>query len=291
MKSLKEYILEAEKNKKSIGHFNISNIEGVWAIYNAAKKLSEEAGEQIPVIIGTSEGERKHFGATQIVNLVQDLRTDKDYPIFVNADHVYTIELAKESIDIGYDMVIIDFAEKSYEENLAATKEVVAYRDETDSHTLIESELGFIGGGSNFKDEIPEGVSKETMTKPKEAKTFVEITGTDLLAPSVGNIHGMVKTGNPKLDLERIAEVRKEGGVPMVLHGGSGVSDEDFVEAIKSGISVIHINTELRSAFRKGLEKGLAGSDTISPYRYMKVAQDAMQEKVEERIRLFWMMN
>lgn len=288
MKSLREYITDAEQAKKGIGHFNAANIEGVWAIYNAAKKVSEEAGEQIPVIIGTSEGERGHFGASQIVNLVQDLREDQQYPIFINADHSYSVETAKAAIDVGYDMVIIDLAEKSYEENLAATKEVVEYRNQTDQHTLIEAELGFIGAGSNVKDELPEGVGEESMTKPEEAKQFVEATALDLLAPSVGNVHGMIKSGNPALSPERVTEVREAGGVPLVLHGGSGSSDEDFVKVIKAGISVIHISTELRKAYREALDKSLAENDTLSPYKYIKPAQEAMQAKVEERIRLFW---
>ncbi len=288
MKTLIEYIHEAEKNKKGIGHFNIANIEGVWAVFNAAKAISEEAGEKIPVIIGTSEGERNHFGASQIVNLVQDLRIDQDYPIFINADHSYSTKTATAAIDAGYDMVIIDLAEQSYEENLAATKAVVDYRNQNDQHTLIEAELGFIGGGSNIKEELPEGVSEASMTNPEEAAAFVRATGLDLLAPSVGNVHGMVKSGNPKLHPERISAVRGAAGIPLVLHGGSGSSDEDFVAAIQAGISIIHISTELRVVYREALEKSLAENSTLSPYKYMEPAQQAMQKKVEQRIRLFW---
>lgn len=288
MKTLREVIADAEAQKKCIGHFNIANIEGLWAVWNAAQKVSAEAGEHIPVIIGTSEGERDHLGAQQIVNLVQDLREDNQYPIFINADHSYSVETATAAIDAGYDMVIIDLAEKGYDENLAATKAVVDYRNENDQHTLIEAELGFIGGGSNIKDEIPEGVSEASMTDPAEAKAFVEATGLDLLAPSVGNVHGMVKSGNPRLHPERISAVRESAGVPLVLHGGSGSSDEDFVAAIGAGISIIHISTELRVVYREALEKSLAENETLSPYKYMKPAQEAMQAAVEARMRLFW---
>lgn len=288
MKTLREYIADAEAQKKCIGHFNIANIEGLWAIWNAAQAVSEEVGEQIPVIIGTSEGERAHLGAQQIVNLVQDLREDRQYPIFINADHSYSVESATAAIDAGYDMVIIDLAEQSYEENLAATKAVVDYRNENDQHALIEAELGFIGGGSNIKEALPDGVSEASMTNPEEAAAFVQATGLDLLAPSVGNVHGMVKSGNPKLHPERISAVRGAAGIPLVLHGGSGSSDEDFVAAIKAGISVIHISTELRVVYREALEKSLTENKTLSPYKYMQPAQQAMQTKVAERIRLFW---
>ena len=288
MKTLREYIKNAEERKKGIGHFNTANIEGIWAIFNAALAVSEEAGEQIPVVIGTSEGERKHFGAKQMVDLVKGLRREYQYPIFINADHSYSVETATDAINVGYDMVIIDLAEKSYEENLAATKAVVEHRDAVSSQALIEAELGFIGGGSNIKEEIPEGVSEATMTNPEEAKQFVAETGLDLLAPAVGNIHGMVKAGNPELHPDRITAVREQGGIPLVLHGGSGVSDADFVKAIQAGISMIHVSTELRKIYREALEKTLAENDTISPYKYVKPAQKAMQQKVAERIRLFW---
>jgi len=288
MKTLREHIKNAEERKKGIGHFNTANIEGIWAIFNAALAVSEEAGEQIPVVIGTSEGERKHFGAKQMVDLVKGLRREYQYPIFINADHSYSVETATDAINVGYDMVIIDLAEKSYEENLAATKAVVEHRDAVSSQALIEAELGFIGGGSNIKEEIPEGVSEATMTNPEEAKQFVAETGLDLLAPAVGNIHGMIKAGNPELHPDRITAVREQGGIPLVLHGGSGVSDADFVKAIQAGISMIHVSTELRKIYREALEKTLAENDTISPYKYVKPAQKAMQQKVAERIRLFW---
>ena len=288
MKTLREYIADAEARKKCIGHFNIANIEGLWAVWEAAQAASAEAGELIPVIIGTSEGERNHFGIQQVVNLVQDLREDNQYPIFINADHSYSVETATTAIDAGYDMVIIDLAEKSYEENLAATKKVVDYRNQNNQHTLIEAELGYIGGGSNIKDEVPEGVSEESMTDPLEAKQFVAETGLDLLAPSVGNVHGMVTSGHPALHPEHISMVRHQAGIPLVLHGGSGSSDDDFRKAIAAGISIIHISTELRVAYRTALEKSLVENESLSPYKYLKPAQKAMQDAVLGRIRLFW---
>lgn len=288
MKTLRDAIADAEARKKCIGHFNVANIEGIWAVFDAAQNVSAEAGEPIPVIIGTSEGERGHFGAQQMVNLIHNLRDHYHYPIYINADHSYSLGTAKAAIDVGYDMVIIDLADKSYEENLTATKEIVDYRNQHGPNTLVEAELGFIGGGSNIKDEIPEGISEATMTDPAEAKAFVEATQLDLLAPSVGNVHGMVKSGNPALNPERVTAVRQAAGIPLVLHGGSGSSDADFTAVIQAGISVIHISTELRVAFRTALEKSLAENDTLSPYKYMKPAQLAMQAKVEERIRLFW---
>ena len=140
-------------------------------------------------------------------------------------------------------------------------------------------------------DGIPEGVSidESVLTKPEDAKMFVEATGVDLLAPAVGNLHGMIKGGrNPRIDIERVKEIREAAGVPLVLHGGSGISDEDFVEAIRSGISLIHINTEIRVAYKEGLQASLAAHpEEIAPYRILKPAQEAVQKTVEARLRLY----
>ena len=288
MKTLKQYLIDAQKNKRAIAHFNVANSDMLMAVFSAALEVSEEAGEKIPVVIGVSEGERDSFGVTQIVDYIASLKNEHDYPIFLNADHTYSVERTCEAIDAGFDMVIYDGAKISHEENLENTKQVVAYRNEVNPECLVEAEFGFIGSGSSLKDSIPEGVSEETMTKPKEAKDFVDASGVEVLAPSVGNLHGMVKTGNPALNPERVSAIWEATQTPLVLHGGSGSTDEDFVKVIKAGISLIHISTELRIAFRKSIEESFAANDTLAPYRYFKEAKTAVQEKAAQRIRLFW---
>ena len=278
MKTLKEYILEAEERKVALGHFNISNIEGFWAVVNAAKKLS------VPVIIGVSEGERDFLGIPQAKALVESVKTDS-FPIFLNADHTYSFERAKEVIDAGYDSVIIDEADKAFDENFKITKDVVDYARKVKPGMLVEGELGFIGRSSKILDEVPEGIS---MTEPSEASEFVQKTGIDLFAPAVGNIHGMVKGGEPKLNIQRIKEIKEVVKVPLVLHGASGNTDDEIREAIKAGISMIHINTELRVAYRAGLEKGLSENPSeISPYKYLKDSVKEMQVVVEKKLVLF----
>ncbi|MDD3662391.1 MAG: class II fructose-bisphosphate aldolase family protein [Candidatus Pacebacteria bacterium] len=292
MKSLREYIKLADEKRVAIGHFNISNIEGLHGIYNAAKKLSEEIKEKVPVIIGVSEGEEAFIGREEVSILIKQIKEKDDYPIFLNGDHHYSFSSVKNSIDSGFDAVIIDAVKLPLEENIALTKECVLYAKETnlkeDRDILIEAEIGFIGQSSKLLNEIPEGVNKETMTKIEDAKYFVEQTGVDLLAPSVGNIHGMVKEGNPNLDISRIKELREACGIPLVLHGGSGISDGDFKEAIKAGISIIHINTEIRVAYKEALEKSLKENpDEIAPYKFLNPAVLAIEEVVYKRLRLF----
>ncbi|MFA6397361.1 MAG: class II fructose-bisphosphate aldolase [Candidatus Paceibacterota bacterium] len=283
MKTLKEYILEADKNHKAIGHFNISNLEALHGIYQVAKKLN------LPVIIGLSEGEEEFFGKNEAVALIKEIREKDNYPIFLNADHHYSFESVKAVIDAGYDAVIFDGAKLPIEENIKITKQCVLYAKSINPNILVEGELGYIGTSSKMLDKIPEGISPETFTTPEDAKKYVEETGVDLFSPSVGNIHGMFKDmPNPSLNIERIKQIRVECGVPLVLHGGSGITDEDFIKAIEAGISIIHINTEIRVAFRKGLEESLKENpEEIAPYKLEKKSVEEIEKVVEARLKLF----
>jgi fructose-bisphosphate aldolase class II len=285
MQSLREVIAEAEQKKVAIGHFNISNSEQLWGIFTAARKLN------VPVIIGVSEGERDFIGVRQAASLVQSLREEFDYPIFINADHTYSFDRVKEAIDAGYDAVIFDGNKVAHEENIRITKQCVEYAHSSGRSVLVEAELGNIGESSKMLDDIPEGaaITEEMLTKSDDLAHFVKETGIDLVAPAVGNLHGMLKHGkNPNLNISRIRELREAGDIPMVLHGGSGISDEDFTAAIEAGIAIVHINTEIRKAYREALQKSLEeNADEIAPYRYMKPAIEALSEVVEQRLKLF----
>ena len=285
MHSLRDVIEEAESKKVAVGHFNISDSTQLWGIFRAAKNLN------VPVIIGTSEGERDFIGARQVVALVTSIREEYNYPIFINADHHYSLESVKEAIDAGYDAVIFDGSKVTHKENVSIMKACVEYARASGRNVLVEGELGNIGQSSKLLEAIPEGaeITKEMMTKPDELKAFVEETGVDLVAPAVGNLHGMLKHGkNPNLSIERIQELREAGGVPMVLHGGSGISDEDFRKAIVAGMCIVHINTEIRKAYRDGIEEALGDNpDEIAPYRFMKRGRSNLEAVVSKRLKLF----
>ena len=153
---------------------------------------------------------------------------------------------------------------------------------------LIEAEIGFIGTSSKLLDAMPEGVNESTMTTPEDAKHFVDATGIDLLAPSVGNVHGMVSGGNPRLHPERVKAIREAVGIPLVLHGGSGSMDEDFVACIKNGIDIVHINTEIRVAYRDAVKKALIENpDEVVPYKILRPAVNAIEQVVVARLKLF----
>ena len=285
MNSLRDYIADAERKGVAIGHFNISNLEALHAVCAAARELN------LPVVIGVSEGERDFVGIHEAAALIRAYREEYNQPVFLNADHTYSVEGVKKVIDAGFDAVIFDGVKLSLEENIAATKECVRYARASGRDVIVEAELGNIGQSSKILDKIPEGVATDDkyLTTPEQAKDFVEKTGVDLLAPAVGNMHGMLSKGkNPKLNIERIAEIRKACGVPLVLHGGSGTSDEDFQDAIKAGISTIHINTEIRIAFVEALKKSLKGNKKeIAPYKIMQPTVDAIKEVVKSRLKLF----
>lgn len=280
MKKLKEYIIEAQEGKKAIGHFNISNMEGFWAVVMGAKELN------LPVIIGVSEGERDFIGVREIASVVKSYRESTGQPVFLNADHTYSFDRVKEVVDIGYDAVIFDGTELSFEDNVATTKKCVEYAKSVNPEMLVEAEIGFIGKSSKLLDVVPDGVGK--LTSVDEAISFVKETGVDMLAPAVGNVHGMVKGGEPALNIPRIKEISDSVKLPLVLHGASGNSESDIRGAIESGVAIVHINTELRVAFKKGLMLSLQENpDEISPYKYLRGARTAMQKVVEEKLKLF----
>ena len=293
MKTLRECIAEAETRKVAIGHFNISNIEGFWGIVRAARALA------VPVIIGVSEGERDFIGVKQVVALVASVRqeysapngSNKDSPIFLNADHTYSFDRVKEAIDHGFDAVIFDGSKLPLEENITETKRCVEYAKSVGREIIVEAELGYIGTSSKILDEVPEGVllGADDLVKPNEARRFVFETGVDLFAPAVGNIHGMLKGRlDPALDIERIKLIREVAGVSLVLHGASGNTDDDIRRAIAAGTAIIHVNTEIRLAYRNALKQSLQENpEEVAPYKILKPAVQAVERVVRQKLSLF----
>lgn len=284
MKTLREYIADARDKKVAIGHFNFSNLEGLYAIARAARTLG------VPVIVGLSEGEQEAVGTHQAVALVRTIREQWGIPIFLNADHHYSFATVKSAIDAGFDAVIYDGAAHPFQENVQVAKQCVDYARQVTRDTgrdiIVEVELGYIGEGSKLRDEVPEGLA--VITSATDAQEFIQKTGADMLAPAVGNFHGMLKHGpKPRLNIDCIREIAQTLSVPLVLHGGSG-EDADFGAAIDAGIAIIHINTELRRAYTNALKSYLAKDpDEITPYKYGTNAGLAMEAVVTEKLKIF----
>jgi fructose-bisphosphate aldolase class II len=285
MHALQQILQRAQKNGIALGHFNISDFVQLKAVFSAAQKL------KVPVLVGASEGEREFFGVRQIAALVRSLREQFDYPIFLNADHTHSLEGAIEAARAGFDTIVFDRSALPFEENVRQTREAVDALKAINPAILVEGEIGDIGTGSEIHEDAPHIANK--LTSPAEAKQFVEATGIDVLAPAVGNMHGMLQSmvqGDTKkrLDIARIAEIKAAAQVPLTLHGGSGTDDEDLRQAIAAGINIIHINTELRVAWRHGLEEGLAKQPhQVVPYKILPFAVNAVEQVVSSRLQLF----
>lgn len=285
MKTLQQHLIEAEDRGYAIGHVNFSTLEMLRGIVEAARHVD------VPIVLGLSEGEREFVGVHTARAIVDSLQKEYDHPIFLNADHCHSLDSFKEVVDAGYDMAIIDRADEDLEENIRISRQAVEYAELHHPQMLVEGEVGYIGQSSKLLDEIPEDavVDGVGLVTPEIAEKYVRETGVDLFAPAVGNIHGMLKgSSNPRLDIERIKAIKRKVHVPLVLHGGSGVSDEDFVSAIEAGIDMVHVSTEIRVTYREALDTSLEmNKDELAPYRYMKPSYDAVLKKVEERLRLF----
>ena len=280
--SLSEILLRAQKNNRAIGHFNISNLEQLRAIMEAAKNL------RCPIMIGLSEGERKFVGLRQVVALVKAFKEEYELPVFLNPDHSHSVESAKSAFDVGFDSVHIDLSKLSFEKNIKGTKEVVDYVKSKNPEVSVEGELGYLRGESRVQKEIIK-IKPEDLTKPEEAAEFAEKTGIDRFAGAYGNSHG-ISLDEPELDIERIKAIRKilPERVAMVLHGGSGIPDDEIKEALKAGISNIHVNTEIRTAYAEALRKFLAENpEETTPYKILAPAVEAVRKKVEEKLKLF----
>ncbi|MDP3999540.1 MAG: class II fructose-bisphosphate aldolase [bacterium] len=285
MKTLRQIITNAANRGVAVGHFNVAETSVLKAVFESAKKLG------VPVIIGTSEGEAGFLGRKQAAALVRSLREEYKFPIFINSDHTHSFEEVKKAVAAGYDAILFDGGKLPLAENIRQTKKVVQYVKSKNKNILVEGELGNIGSGSTIRKEFPKGaaIKPEDLTKPEEALKFVKATGVDLLAPAVGNIHGMFKNApEPALDIERIRAIKKAVKIPLVLHGGSGNTNKDFKAAIKAGISIIHISTELRVAWRKGLERGLRENrEELAPYKILAEAVAEVEKVVYTKLRLF----
>lgn len=285
METLRKVLQQADTTGVAIGHFNVSDLVTLNAVFEAARDL------HVPVVVGVSEGERRFMGVPQVVAVVQRLREDYNFPIFLNADHTHSLPAAIEAAKAGFDWIVFDVSTLPFEQNVRETKAAVQTLKAIRPEILIEGEIGDIGSGSEIHVAAPD--LRKGLTDPAQAKQFVDETRIDTLAPAVGNMHGMLKsmvTGetHKRLDIERIRAIKAATHAFMTLHGGSGTDDNDFRAAIAAGMTVVHINTELRVAWRRSLDQSLAKQPSeIVPYKILPPVGDAIKQLVTNRLKLF----
>jgi len=285
MDTLRNVLSRLQQQGAALGHFNVSDLVLLKAVLAAAVEV------KVPVIVGASEGERNFFGTYELAALVKVMREEQGVPVFLNADHTHSRAKAEEAAKAGFDSVVIDFSALPFEQNVSRTKDTVEAIKAINPSILAEGEIGNIGTGSEIHETV--SIDFRNLSTPEEARQFIDSTGIDVLAPAVGNMHGMLKsmvqgTTKKHLNIDRIAQIKKAAGVFLTLHGGSGTEDEDFVRAIAAGINIIHINTELRVAWRRSLEASLSSQpNEVVPYKILPPVLDSVKQVVSSRLKLF----
>jgi fructose-bisphosphate aldolase, class II len=275
-KKLIEVFREAKKEGRAVGQFNFSSFEQLKGIVKAAKETN------FPVICGTSPGESRYFGIEEAVSLVRTMEKKEDVSLFLNYDHGKEIEILKKAVDLGYDMVHFDGSHLEIEENIKIAKELVSYAEEKD--VLVEGEVSKIVGKSVVSDDEIEDI---TLTPIEKVVKFVKESGVDCIAFDVGSFHGVHKT-SPKICPNRVEELLKEIEIFVVLHGGSGIENEDIADLIEKGMVKINVNTEIRLEWRNTLYNNLSSNEKeIVPYNVLPTVVEAVSEKVKEKINLF----
>ncbi len=297
-------VLKSLQPGQAILHYNIATFEQFKAGVGAVRETG------IPLIFGVSEGEENYLGIDTVRAVISqavassqaaaDTGAGKELPLFLNADHHKTVEAAKGALDHQFDAILFDGSELSFDQNISRTKEVTDYRDKQGSDAVIEGELGYLAGKSDLEAEVE--VKEEYFTKPEEAERFVRETGVELLAVSVGNVHGIpdriVRAGKTQtkeeIDVNRLRTISQrlesssaKSFLGLVLHGGSGITDEDFRSAIEAGAHIVHLNTVFRNVWKDQLQKSLK-QKTITPYKMLQEVVQAVQERVVYYQRLFW---
>ncbi|MEX1030418.1 MAG: class II fructose-1,6-bisphosphate aldolase [Paenibacillaceae bacterium] len=278
--SMNEFLPQARAGKYAIGQFNMNNLEFAQAIVDAAIE------ENSPFIYGVSEGALKYMGIEFTVALAKAAAQKSGLPIALHLDHGSSFEVAMKCIRAGFSSVMFDGSHYSFEENVRITKEVVKA-----AHAMgvsVEAELGTIGG---VEDDLSVDEADASLAKPEEAIRFYEETGVDCIAIAVGTAHGMY-AAEPNIRFDIIKKVADAVPVPVVLHGGSGVPDEDIRNAIIAGVGKINVNTENQVACTEMIRQVLnKDSKIIDPRKYLTPARKAMVDVVRSKIILFGSSN
>lgn len=275
--SMKEMMIQGKEQGYAIGQFNLNNLEYTQAILQAAEE------EKSPVILGVSEGAARYMGGFKtVVMMVKGLMEDygTTVPVAIHLDHGSSFEKCKEAIEAGFTSVMIDASSKSLEENIEITKKVVDFAKQ--HNVSVEAELGVVGGQED--DVIADGV---IYADPAECRELVDQTGIDCLAPALGSVHGPYK-GEPNLGFEEMEEISKQGDIPLVLHGGTGIPTKDIQRAISLGTSKINVNTENQIQGTKAVRDVLnEDSEVYDPRKYLGPMREAIKATVIGKMREF----
>ena len=275
----KQLLLDAQKGGYAVGAFNVENMEMVQAVVAAAEELRS------PVIMQTTPSTVKYANLNYFYENVKVAAQESSVPVVIHLDHGNSFELAMQAYRTGYTSIMIDGSHEGFEDNIALTSAVVKACHP--GEVPIEAELGKVGG----KEDDLDGGEGDPYTNPQEAAEFVERTGIDSLAVAIGTAHGLYK-GEPKLDFDRLVEIRKKVDIPLVLHGASDVPDELVKKAIKLGICKVNVATDLKIPFSNAVKKYFKENpDANDPRKYMTPGKQAMKEIVKHKIEVCGSLN
>ena len=276
----KEILQHAHKNNYAVGAFNISNLEIAKAVLDAASEC------KAPVILQTSESAIKYAGFQKLSAIVKVLADKTPVPVALHLDHGTTYETIIGCIRNGWTSVMIDGSHHPLEENIAVTSEIIKVARAVG--VSVEAELGRLSG---VEDNISVSEKDAFYTDPQEAVTFVKETDVDSLAISIGTAHGKYK-GIPKLDLDRLQEIKKLVNIPIVLHGASGVPEDQIREATKLGVNKINIDTDIRVAFSDALKEVFQNKpEEYDPRKLLTASMANMKKVVMSKIEMFGSCN
>jgi tagatose 1,6-diphosphate aldolase GatY/KbaY len=263
----REMLLDAQGRGYAVGAFNVENMEMAQAVIAAAR------AQRAPVILQTTAGTLTYAGPGTYRAMVASLAAGAGVPVAMHLDHGDSYDLAARCLMAGYTSVMIDGSRLSFEENIALTRRVVELASLLG--VPVEAELGTVGGK---EDGLKDAGCQ--YTEPDKAAVLVERTGIFSLAVAIGTAHGVYKE-KPRLDVKRLQDIRRETGIPLVLHGASGLTKEQVQACIKEGISKVNFATELRIAYTQGVKEALA-QDPIDPKAYGRAGRESVQKLVEK---------
>ena len=273
--STRQMLLNAQRDGYAVPAFNIHNLDTLQVVVDTAVEMRS------PVIIAGTPSTIEYAGA-EYINAMAEVAAHKyDIPIAIHLDHFEDVEAIKRNIDIGFKSCMIDASKLEFEKNIAKVKEVVDYAHKFDA--TVEAELGKLGGQ---EDDLIVDEKDAMYTNPNDAAEFVKKTGIDSLAVAIGTAHGLYK-GEPKLDFERLKEIRSKVEVPLVLHGASDVPDELVMKAISLGICKVNVATDLKIPFSGALKEYFSKHpEANDPRKYMTPGKEAMKKIVEHKIQI-----
>lgn len=273
--STREMLLKAQKEKYAVPAFNIHNLETLQVVIETSAEL------QSPVILAGTPSTIEYAGADYIVAMAKAAAKNNNIPIAIHLDHFENVDLIRNHILSGFTSSMIDASHHSFDDNVKIVKEVVDFAHKYD--VTVEAELGKLVG---IEDDLVVDDNSGAYTDPDAAKNFVEKTNIDSLAIAIGTAHGLYK-GTPKLDFERLIEIRNKVSIPLVLHGASDVPDELVKKAISLGICKVNIATDLKIPFSNAVKKFFIDNPKANdPRKYMAPGKQAMKEIVAHKILL-----